>query len=617
MIIKFSLFFIFFYISSVNAYVFSLDNDGNKVKWSSNVNTVRYYLDASNNRSLNTSSVNTIFTNSLNQWNSASLIKLEGYTSDGNRSNNRNDVFFSSSDLFFPGSGIVGLTMVAYEEETGEIVETDIVLNDNLSLSTNPNSDFYIGDIFSHEVGHSIGMGHSEVQHSTMFYKLTNGQDTLSDDDKAGAYALYPDNDKKSSINGRVVGKDSSIGIFGAHISAISLDTLELKASAISDINGNFSISGLDSSDQYFLYTKPIDLKEHIPNYYFAANSNFCLNNRNYVGSFYNSCQNKDEGYPQAINLADSTSVNVGNVSIRCTLESPPRYLLSKGGGEFELPMQDTQFDSSLGNTFVGFFNLNEIINQTEDRIKIDLSSINIPEPSNYLEEYFLEVKVTSQPFYSKIRTKLEIEFFDYSLRTYPTSLEVNSDGNPILDYIFRLPLENGFNNENIFNLKLKPQSIRDISLIGIDNNEDGIDDLVDGYYKETSFEVDDFFPEGDSFSENRYIYLFSATLVRRDSVGNYEPYSSKVYSSFDNSECVDAPNSVNLNSLSEKTATDEEEEFKGPSAVACGSIDTGGNGDSGGALMSLIFGIILVYTVFSRRLFKNLYVLFVRSVLG
>ena len=63
-----------------------------------------------------------------------------------------------------------------------------IVFNDNFDWSSNA----LLIHVAMHEIGHTIGLGHSQYPDAMMYYASSGKYTVLSDDDKVGAATLYP-----------------------------------------------------------------------------------------------------------------------------------------------------------------------------------------------------------------------------------------------------------------------------------------------------------------------------------------------------------------------------------------------------------------------------------------
>jgi hypothetical protein len=158
--------------------------------------------------------------------------------------------------------GAVAQTRIIYNKNTGEITETDIVLNPRYEFSTNLAPGTYdLQAILTHELGHALGCDHSSVPSDTMFSSMGVGeffQRYISGDATAFASLTYPNRTRAASL-GSITGRISSAGagIFGASIIAINLDR-NLIYSALSEPNGAYAING-PVAGRYVVYAEPLD----------------------------------------------------------------------------------------------------------------------------------------------------------------------------------------------------------------------------------------------------------------------------------------------------------------------------------------------------------------------
>lgn len=89
-----------------------------------------------------------------------------------------------------------GVTIVSYDPATGEITDADVLLNGaELDFAVGEGARTYdVGNVLTHELGHLLGLGHSEDPDATMFAVSRPGETekrSLSDDDVAGFEELY------------------------------------------------------------------------------------------------------------------------------------------------------------------------------------------------------------------------------------------------------------------------------------------------------------------------------------------------------------------------------------------------------------------------------------------
>lgn len=94
-------------------------------------------------------------------------------------------------------------TFTGYYSSRGDgtyrINDADIVTNTrynwtSLGESDGCSSEFYIEGVMTHEMGHGLGLGHSNVSGATMYPSVSscnNGPASLENDDKAGLQDLY------------------------------------------------------------------------------------------------------------------------------------------------------------------------------------------------------------------------------------------------------------------------------------------------------------------------------------------------------------------------------------------------------------------------------------------
>jgi len=93
----------------------------------------------------------------------------------------------------------VAYTAVTYSTQTGEIRDADVEMNsEDFEFTTQPEKEPWKIDLQSaltHELGHVLGLDHTDEPEATMYTKAIPGQTgmrSLHEDDKAGICALYP-----------------------------------------------------------------------------------------------------------------------------------------------------------------------------------------------------------------------------------------------------------------------------------------------------------------------------------------------------------------------------------------------------------------------------------------
>lgn len=92
-----------------------------------------------------------------------------------------------------------GLTLVWHNPDTGEIHDADMQINETLGTLSICNGTCAAGrvdlqNVFTHEAGHFLGLGHSDDTRATMAARAQVGETRkrdLADDDRAGLCAIY------------------------------------------------------------------------------------------------------------------------------------------------------------------------------------------------------------------------------------------------------------------------------------------------------------------------------------------------------------------------------------------------------------------------------------------
>lgn len=586
-----------FGLQNTYSYTHNLTNEGTKIKWESAKQTIVINPQSSNG-SLNSSTAQAIILQSLSQWNqTSSAVQLSGVVDGSSTPRQRvNNLYFSSSHSSL-GPSVAGVTVTVSDISSGELLESDIIINDSLNISPNIGSNLYLGDIVTHELGHFLGLAHSQVQFSSMFYRLNKSQNKISSDDRAGARSLYQPN-TDATIKGKIIGGQARTGIFGAHVQAISLKDGEVKASAISQPSGAFEIQGLPTSDEYYLYIDKLDALETLPTFYREVKSNFCQSGSSYRGSFFQSCFSRDVGFPQVLKMNSASTLDVGEITVRCGLDVPLEYFSQKpsNGARVDMDIEVQRRVSGVshvGEALVGFFSADEIENNQEDLFRFELTNEFISQ-LNSQKEYYLEIKTVSQSLYSQLRLETRVEREDGLQAASPFWDQISQDSRlkPKLDTSIRIRIDAFDSSNNSFQLQVTPYSIADV-------------------VSSTIYSEEALFPDVVRFSDQLGFYLLNLSVVERLSAGVYVPISSKpVVSLTDNKLCPDAPLSYGVDSTRISSSMDSgsrrglassKDGAQDPLSLGCGTIDLGGPSGPGGPTILLLS--VLAMLILSREL--------------
>ncbi len=166
----------------------------------------------------------------------------------------------------FNSDSTTGRTRVFFDPETGAIQEADISINPkprsaegaDLQFSTDGSPGTYdLEATFTHEVGHLLGLDHSNVLASTMQSRQAfNGtyglpaltERTLSEDDRQRVRSLYGFRQRAGKIEGRLFGASNSTSpgpLKSVHVWAESAATGRVMASDVTAEDGTYSLGEL------------------------------------------------------------------------------------------------------------------------------------------------------------------------------------------------------------------------------------------------------------------------------------------------------------------------------------------------------------------------------------
>lgn len=250
-------------------------------------------------------------------------------TPDSGSSDGLNSICFNQSSSSFSG-GVLAFARVFVATSTGggasfvgQIVDADIQFSLSFSFATpaalpaNPGA-FDLESVLTHEIGHTLGSGHSAVWRAMMFPFAPaagtflgerpapgNPAAQLAADDHALMRVLYPDpadTDFNGVIRGRIVPANPIVlaglpepsagrpvtGIFGAHVVAVDADTGAAIAGAIGGwscseadlptrFDGSYEIAGLPVGRRYKIFVEPIDGPANTGNFaIFSSTTQLC-----------------------------------------------------------------------------------------------------------------------------------------------------------------------------------------------------------------------------------------------------------------------------------------------------------------------------------------------------
>lgn len=554
--------FLLLSILPVSAYQSSMTSTGNALHW---VNPVIPLAIQTNTTDMNAATARNIILKSINEWNSTSSAKINVASSS------INEVRFVSS---FPyGSAVLGVTEISFNN-AGSIQKASILLNDDHFFQSNSGfytfGQAYLGDVVTHELGHLLGLSHSEVLNSTMFYSSFSGQSSLASDDKSGVRSLYDGG--YGTISGYVKG-GKSVGVLGVHVQAISRNTGEA-SSAISDDQGYFQISGLNLNDTYYIYTSPVKNPESLPGYFANVQDKFCPGS--FVGSFFSACGRENDGKPTGITLTEKfSSADIGTVSINCGLRSDQEYDSEKvQQNSASVLMYDYGSELKNQKALVGWFRSSLNGWSEYDTFQIDLRNLT------YLggNPKYLKVSLVSYPFGTQLQYEMTMKHNNNPVPSATRKMEKSSVTKTYeTDFFAFLPLS--FSpGQNFFEVNIKAQK------------------LLSPY--ET-------FPAFKKFTNDQHLpFLMVASLYELRPEG-MTPILDNEANWSDNEACLDAPYTYKVartESTSSESSTSQMAD-QTAAAAGCGTIEPPGNGP--GSSMPLMTAGFL-FALLASTLFKS-----------
>ena len=290
---------------------------------------------------------------------------------------------------------------VSPNDDVARIIDADIVVNPEFSaLSVGVGSGNYYDaqSIITHEIGHVMGLLHTGVVNSTMFFMLGYGTkvQSLEQDDRSWASFKYPGasyNSTFGSVSGHISYGYGGYPVAGAHVMAIRTSvTPRDTVHAYSDADGNYLVPGLPSGT-YNIYIQPLDgnvngfnLRPGNISTYIYCNTIFT----DYPGEFLSTNESAEETTDPPVSLSVSAGSNTIAGEITTNRDITPPTLIQ---------VRPTDPDG--------------------DKIKV-LSNfiIKFSEPVN-------ESTLTAQTCYLELATTLGPKQFGGTFYTLPDSLNI------------------------------------------------------------------------------------------------------------------------------------------------------------------------------------------------
>lgn len=561
----------FFSCHSAYSYLYSKTPHENKIKWNAK-GAVNFYVNPSNSSEsrLSRAKVMSATEDAVLEWNQASPVKLSVIeTSNPPEFGQGASLRFSNNSAYF-GAGVLAVTSVGYNYNTGEVYSGDIIMKDispgEPEFSANPWEEDFIGDVLAHEIGHLLGLNHSETVNATMLFSSIKGQHSLHSDDVSGIEALYS-TAAASGIKGTVVGQGFH-PVFGAYVQAIDLSKNVVAAGVFTGEDGSFEIKGLDPDSSYALFMSPIRSKERLTEYYKTYRDDFC-DGKSFQPSFYTACGGSSAGRAQIIRPGNNALTDIGYFTIRCSTGMDPAYLKQKFGSQEAYTALDYLDEGKTNSSFTGYFTETEITQATNgkgDLLKVDLSGLD----TSYLGQVYLKTSLSFEKLGTAAGAMVMAQREDEASATVHTFADDPATLSPHLDFEFVKPLSSD-SDQNVITLRIFPQEL-------------------------SQGDKNDVFAAPDIMTNDKAVYFasFQLMVVQNGEMIPFQTWDDAPYQ--DNSACLEGEpleTSVGYNPVSV-----ELEQNEAPKSLSCATINSPGAGPGTGGTGSFFLGTALIFLI-------------------
>jgi hypothetical protein len=190
------------FVGGANAYELKRTDAGASIRWARM--PIPYHIADQGARDLGKAASTAAVHRSLSAWSAATdariTVRSMGTTSKSigfiPGGENQNTIAFGRDAWAFEPEALA-MTITAFRRDSGELVDADILVNErHFTWGDADPSRNDLQNALTHEVGHFLGLAHSDDPEATMYASAVRGETvkrSLSDDDVAGARALYPE----------------------------------------------------------------------------------------------------------------------------------------------------------------------------------------------------------------------------------------------------------------------------------------------------------------------------------------------------------------------------------------------------------------------------------------
>lgn len=447
--------------------MYSVTERGEKIRWSNSSSRIDLYINASQQYSpyITQQDTENATLESLQKWNAISPMTINPIVGGSKNFLSRSaSLSFSQNSAYF-GSGVLAVTALNYDSDSGTIIDAEILVNDTPFKSTifTPVKNFssgpyaYIGDVIAHEVGHLLGLNHSETQGSAMVFSIFKDQHKLHSDDHMGVLSLY-DRAQGSKIKGRVVTSADS-PLFGVNVELIDVSTNNVVAGVFTDDQGHFEFKGVSAQKSYVLHLSPMKASEYLTQEFVTVRTQVCAG-ESFVPSFFSKCGGRSRGRAQVFTVSENHTLNLGDIGIKCVNNLAPSYMRLKlsGASSFAQGVAHTAYDYAQEfkqhTSFIGQFSLSDVESQAPptDILEFDLRSLDLSGYQNPHVRFSLSTVKLGSAYGLGVEVSRN-ENDSVSVHSYSTD---PVSGKLILDYDV-LKEMSMIEDENLFKLKITP----------------------------------------------------------------------------------------------------------------------------------------------------------------
>ncbi|MBI4871780.1 MAG: matrixin family metalloprotease, partial [Candidatus Riflebacteria bacterium] len=186
-----------------------------QTKWAGGAVSYRYNVSHGSNITGDNTAVLNAVLNSFAHWqevsNTSLTITNAGTTAITQKSSGDgvNAVLFQDSASQGQVGGALAVTFTSFNGVNGNFADADIVFNMSQTFAAGAvtTGRFDLESVLTHEVGHLLGLDHTDLFSSTMFQSTPTAADsqrTLAADDIAVLRATYPGSTATGALSGRV-----------------------------------------------------------------------------------------------------------------------------------------------------------------------------------------------------------------------------------------------------------------------------------------------------------------------------------------------------------------------------------------------------------------------------